>query len=98
MTINEQRVERLLSELSDIEFDSQRLLDDDSLRLIAELRSRKLLTEEEWTRIKQFLGEALAFLSGPQKTLTHAADGSIVLDPDADPRNADWLRIVLRPV
>ena len=35
MTINEKRVERLLSELSDIEFESQRLLDDDSLRLIA---------------------------------------------------------------
>jgi hypothetical protein len=87
------RVERWLSELSDIEFESQRLLDDDSLRLIAELRSRKLLTDEEWTRIKQFLREALAFLSGPEETLTHAADGSIVLNPDADPRNADWLRI-----
>jgi hypothetical protein len=52
-----------------------------------------LLTDEEWTRIKQFLREALAFLSGPQTTVTHAADGSIVLDLNADPRNADWLRI-----
>jgi hypothetical protein len=52
MTINEQRVGRFLSELSDIEFGSQRLLDNDSLRLIAEFGSRKLLTEEEWTQSK----------------------------------------------
>jgi hypothetical protein len=93
MTVKEKRSERWLSELSNIEFENQRLLDDDSLRLVAELRSRKLLTDEEWARIRELLREALTFLSGPQKTLTSSADGSIVLDPDFDPRNADWLRI-----
>jgi hypothetical protein len=33
----EGRVERLVSELSIIEFENKRLLDDDSLRLIAEV-------------------------------------------------------------
>lgn len=93
MKIKEGRVERLASELSMIEFENRRLLDDDSLRLIAEVRSRNLLTDEEWSQIKQFLRDALEFLSSPQKTVAHAADGSIVLNPDADPRNADWLRI-----
>ena len=89
----ERGVEHFLSQLSDIEFESQRLLDDESLRLIAEVRSRNLLTEDEWVQIKQFLKQALRFLSSPKKTMSDAADGSIVFDPDADPRNADWLRI-----
>jgi hypothetical protein len=93
MPIKEGRVEPLVEELSIIEFENRRLLDDNSLRLIAEVRGRNLLTDEEWIQIKQFLKEALEFLSGPQKTLTHTADGSVLLDPDADPRNADWLRI-----
>ena len=38
MTTKEQRVERWLSQLSNVEFENQRLLDDDSLRLIAEVR------------------------------------------------------------
>ena len=87
------RVERLVSELSVIEFENRRLLDDDSLRLIAEIRSRNLLTDDDWARIKEFLREALEFLSGQQKTVTYTADGRVVLDPGADPRNADWLRI-----
>src|SRR5438093_1163594 len=89
----ERRVERLVSELSIIEFENRRLLDDDSLRLIAEVRSRNLLTNDDWIQIKQFLREALGFLSGPQGTVTYAAGGRAVLDPDVDPRNADWLRI-----
>ena len=93
MTIKEGRVERLVSELSIIEFENGRLLDDDSLRLIAEMRSRNLLTDADWIQIRQFLREALEFLSGPQKMVTYAANGRVMLDPGADPRNADWLRI-----
>jgi hypothetical protein len=93
MSVQGKRIEQWLSELSDIEFENRRLLDDDSLRLVAELRGRKLLSDEEWVQIKELLKEALTFLSGPQKTLTTSADGSIVLDPDFDPRNADWLQI-----
>jgi hypothetical protein len=54
-TTDEERLDRLLSELSIIEFENGRLLDDDSLRLIAEVRRRNLLTDDEWTQIKQFL-------------------------------------------
>jgi hypothetical protein len=93
MTIKEVRIERVVSELSMIEFEHRRLLDDDSLRLLAELRCQNILTDDDWIQIKQFLRKALDFLSGPQTTLTSAADGSLVLDPNADPRNADWLRI-----
>jgi hypothetical protein len=93
MTVEDKRLERWLSELSDIEFENQKLLDDDSLRLVAELRARRLLTDAEWSQIKQLLREALAFLSNPNRTVTRSADRSIVLDPDFDPRNADWLRI-----
>jgi hypothetical protein len=39
MTTKEQRIEGWLSQLSDIEFENQRLLDDGSLRLIAEVRA-----------------------------------------------------------
>jgi hypothetical protein len=93
MTLKKERVEHLVSELSNVEFENKRLLDDNSLKLIAEVRSRNLLTDDEWIQIKQFLKEALEFLSSPQRTLTYSADGRAVLDPDADPRNADWLRI-----
>ena len=69
-------------------------MDDGSRRLIAELRSRKLLTDEEWTRIKQSLREALAFLSGPQKNNCPRGRwinrGWILM---LTTRNADWLQI-----
>ena len=85
MTSKQGRIKPLLSELSIIEFENRRLLDDDSLRLLAEVRSRNLLNDDEWIQIKQFLREALEFLSGPQKTVTYAVDGRAVVDPDADP-------------
>jgi hypothetical protein len=93
MAINEGRAEALVSELSMIELQNGRLLDDDSLRVVAEVRSRNLLTDDEWIQIKQFLGEALEFLSGRQETVTYEAVGRAVINPDADPRNADWIRI-----
>ena len=91
MAIEDKRLEPLLSELSFVEFENRHLLDDDSIRLVAEVRRQNLLSNDEWLRIKQFLKEALAFLSGPGST--HMRDGRLVIDPDADPRNADWLRI-----
>jgi hypothetical protein len=93
MTVHKSRAEPFLSELGYIELQNQRLLDDDSLKLLAEVRSQNLLTEREWIQIKQFLKDALQFLSGPQSTMTHTPQGSTVIDPDADPRNANWLRI-----
>jgi hypothetical protein len=90
MTSEHGRVSALVSELSFIEFENKRLLDDNSIRLVAEVRSQKLLTDDEWSRIKYFLQEALEFLSDVQKMTPHV-DGQ-TLDPFSDPRNADWLR------
>jgi hypothetical protein len=55
MTTEKERVDRLVSELSMVEFENGRLLDDDSLRLIAEVRCRNLLTDDEWKQVKEFL-------------------------------------------
>jgi hypothetical protein len=52
-----------------------------------------LLTDDEWVQIKEFLKDALGYLASPNKTITHTADGRTLIDPDADPRNANWLRI-----
>jgi hypothetical protein len=90
---SEPRAEQLAEELSLIEFESGRLLDDDSLGFMAQLRARSILTQEEWSRIKQFLRSALEFLSASNDEPKHDSDRRLVIDPDADPRNADWLRI-----
>jgi hypothetical protein len=55
MTIKAGRIELLVSELSGIEFENRRLLDGDSIRFVAEVRSRNLLTDDEWNQVKQFL-------------------------------------------
>jgi hypothetical protein len=93
MALDGKQIERLISELSFIEFENSRLLDDGSLRLIAQVRSRDLLTDDEWVKIKTFLKEALNFLSASETTVKHDDDPRVILDPDADPRNADWIKI-----
>ena len=57
------QAEQLEEELSMVEFESGRLLDDQSLKLMATLRARNVLTEEEWAQIKAFLRKALEFLT-----------------------------------
>src|SRR4051794_15155235 len=86
-------VENLRSELSMIEMENQRLLDDDSCRLVTEAYSRGLLTDAESAQIKHLLREALIFLSCAQRTSKDLIGGKAFIDLDADPRNADWLRI-----
>jgi hypothetical protein len=88
MAVREKRVAALVSELSAIEFENRQLLDDESIRLIAEVRSQNLLNDDEWIQIQKYLKEALEYLSSADKTVTRTADGHTVLDPDADPRNA----------
>ena len=66
MSKEDERVGSLISELSIIEFENGQLLDDESLRLVAEVRSRNLITADEWTQIKQLLSDALRFLSGEE--------------------------------
>ncbi|MDH2404211.1 hypothetical protein QCM77_30295 [Bradyrhizobium sp. SSUT18] len=90
---SEPRAEQLAEELSLIELESGRLLDDDSLGFMAQLRARSILTQEEWSRIKQFLRSALEFLSASNRAKKHDSNGHRVIDPDADPRNADWLQL-----
>jgi hypothetical protein len=82
-----------VAELRQIEKEGNVALDDDSIRFVGQVRSDNLLRDDEWNQIKEFLGEALRFLSGPKKTAWREADGTLVIDPDADPRNANWLRI-----
>lgn len=85
-----QLAERLEEELSMIEFEVGRLLDDESLKLIAQLRAHNILTQEDWTPIKSFVRTALEFLiHHPQPP---EQGGHAVLD-DTDPRNADWIKI-----
>jgi hypothetical protein len=90
------QAKQLEEELSMIEFESGRLLDDDSLKFLATLRARNVLTEEDWAQIKGFLKEALKFLAASKDQTLPERDGHIVLDfgiIDADPRNADWIKI-----
>ncbi len=82
------------ADLTDIERREKVPLDDNSIPLLAALRANQLLTDDDWNRIKGFLRDALSFLSGPDKSTQHLDDGTIVICPDADPRDADWLRIV----
>jgi hypothetical protein len=93
MSTDTKRVESAREELSMIEFENQQLLDDDSVRLIAEARRHNIITDSEWDRIKDFLKEALGFLRLPNRTVTRDENGELIIDPDFDPRNADWLRI-----
>jgi hypothetical protein len=90
---NRKSTEQLLSELSMIEMESQHILDDGSCELVAEAYRSGILTDEEWTRTKEMLREALAFLTSPQSSSWVEEGGKKFFDIDADPRNADWLRI-----
>jgi hypothetical protein len=69
-------------------------LDDRSDELVATLRDSGVLSDEDWTRIVEELRESLRFLAGPNRSASRDAEGHLLIDPDADPRNADWLRSV----
>ena len=84
-------IDPVIAGLRVIEKESDVVLDDDSIGFLAEVRSANLLSDDEWNQIKQFLQEALQFIR-EQKTVRQT-DGAVVMDLDADPRNANWLRI-----
>ena len=82
-----------LAELERIQFERGHILDDASAELVAVLHERGMIDEKEWAFIKSDFQEALEFLSMPNPTSRRDEDGHLVVNLDADPRNADWLRI-----
>ena len=82
-----------IAELARTEKKSKRRLDDDSIGFLAQIRGNDLLQDDEWEQLKDFLRDALEYLRRPGKTEARGKRGEIVICPDADPRNADWIRI-----
>jgi hypothetical protein len=68
-----------------------RELDDASIPFFVRLRAGGILTDQDWDKIKAWLRKAM--LLGPDAAFVRLPDGTRALCPDADPRNADWLRI-----
>jgi hypothetical protein len=69
-------------------------LDDDSLPFLKRLRASGVLDEDDWSSITTWMSDARAYLARPDQTVSTDKDGSLILNMDADSRNADWLRIV----
>ena len=80
-------------ELADIMAPFGRELDDTSVPFISHLRAEHILSDSDWMKVKQWLREAMEFLTGRHRTAMRQPDDTILIDPDADPRNANWLRI-----
>lgn len=60
----------------------------ESVRFIATVREQGIIDDEEWQHVLVWLGNAMAFL----KERPRDKGGEIMID--ADPRDADWIRIV----
>jgi hypothetical protein len=69
-------------------------VDDESLPFLRQLRDDNVLDASDLAKVASWVDEARSFLAGPNKTIEKDTAGRIVVDPDADPRNADWLKIV----
>jgi hypothetical protein len=61
----------------------------ESLTFIAEVRKAGILTDEEWKHVLRLLDSAMRIRRDEAPAETGAA-----ISMDADPRNADWIRIV----
>ena len=82
-----------LEELQSIERLATKPLDDASFVLLSRARVEGVLNDDDWQKVLERLRQALEFLGEPNKTLWKDQDGKLHCDPDADPRNADWIRI-----
>lgn len=69
-------------------------LDDRSAEFAATLRDSGSLRNGDWPRILDELRHALRFLATSNQMAAHGSDGRLVINIDADPRNADWLKSV----
>jgi hypothetical protein len=61
----------------------------DTVHLIAKLRDKGIIGDDEWQKVLQWLDDAMIYLN---KGLPRNKSG--VLSIDDDPRNADWIQIV----
>src|SRR5437016_1405835 len=83
------------AELAEVMKPFRHELDDDvSVVFLARLREQRLLDDAEWGKIKDWVVDALQFLVAGPPTAFRDEHGRLTIDPNADPRNRDWLRLV----
>jgi hypothetical protein len=85
--------ERALTDLRGVMARFKRELDDPSVEFLARIRAAGVLSNADWEHILGEIPKALRFLSKPNPTVTQDEHGHTVINPDADPRNANWLRL-----
>jgi len=61
----------------------------DTIPFMAKVREKGIIGDGEWTNVLRWLDEAMVYLTDGMRKDTRGA-----LHLDADPRNADWIRIV----
>jgi hypothetical protein len=81
------------AELTDIERREKVALNDNSIPVLAAIRANGLLTDDDWNRIKGYLGDALKLLSGSDESAQEVEDETSIISLDADPRSADWPKV-----
>lgn len=85
--------EGALADIQGVMAPIERALDDPSAEFLARLRAAGVLSEDDWQHVLGKIPSALQFLAAPNPTVTSDEHGQPVLDPDADPRNANWIRL-----
>ena len=63
----------------------------DTVRFIAKVRENGIIGDDEWQEVLRWLDDAMTYL---KKGMHQDKRGALMIDVDADPRNADWIRIV----
>jgi hypothetical protein len=63
----------------------------DAIPFLARVREQGILEDREWIDLLRWLDDAMTFL---KKEMSKGEKSGRVFSPDADPRNADWLRLV----
>lgn len=69
-------------------------LRDGSLLFLQRLRHGGVVTGSDWTTVNAWIHEARALHETLDRGVSRHAGGRLSLNLDADPRNADWLKIV----
>ncbi|GEM_PF-668624 len=82
------------SALEAIETKAGRALgESETILILVRLRGEGVLDDADWKQVRKWFREAVRWLAKGEGSIRREGD-KLVLDPDADPRNADWLRIV----